>query len=100
MNNSTFGKTLANSRKRVNVRLVHDAGYCEKYISKRSLVSQKIFSKNFVAFDEIKPVLTLDKSIYVGFSIFDLSKLLMHEFHHKYIKRNIMPSSCLETKTV
>ena len=53
-------------------------------ISKPSFVSQKIFSKDFVATDEINPVLTLNKPIYVGFSILDLSKLLMYEFHYKY----------------
>ena len=46
-----------------------------------------IFIKNFVAIHEIKPVLTLDKPVYVGFSILDLSKLIMYEFHYKYIKR-------------
>ena len=51
-----------------------------------NFVSQKIFSKNFVAIHEIKPVLILNKPIYVGFSILDLSKLLMYEFHYKYIK--------------
>ena len=40
-------------------------------ISKPSSVSQKIFSKNFVAIHEIKPVLTLNQTIYVGFSILD-----------------------------
>ena len=44
-------------------------------MSKPSFVSQKIFSKNFVAIRETKPVLTLNKPIYVGFSILDLSKL-------------------------
>ena len=54
--------------------------------SKPSFVSPKIFSKNFVAVHEIKPVLTLNKPIYVGFSILDLCELLMYEFHYKYIK--------------
>ena len=58
-----------------------------KCISKTSFVSQKIFSKKFVAIHEIKPVLTLNKPIYVGFSILDLSKYLMYEFVYKYIKR-------------
>ena len=55
-------------------------------ISKPSFISQKIFSKNFVTIHEVNPVLTLNKSICVGFSILDLSKLLMYEFHYKYIK--------------
>ena len=53
---------------------------------KPDFVSQEIFSKNFVAIHEIKPVLTLDKPIYGGFIILDLSKLLMYEFHYKYSK--------------
>ena len=54
--------------------------------SKPSFVSQKIFSENFVAIHEIKPVLILNKLIYVGFSILDLSKYFMYEFYYKYIK--------------
>ena len=45
-----------------------------------------MFSKNFVAIHEIKPVLTLNKPIHVGFSILDLSKYLIYEFHYKHIK--------------
>ena len=86
MNNSVFGKTTENLRKRINVRLVDNAKDYVRYIRKPSFVSQKIFSKNFVAIHEIKPVLTLNKPIYVGLSILDLSKYLMYEFHYKYIK--------------
>ena len=35
---------------------------------------------------EIKPVLTLNKPIYVGFTNLYLNKYLMYEFHYKYIK--------------
>ena len=86
MNSSTFGKTMENLRKRINIRLINNARDYKKYASKPGFVSQKIFSKNFVAIHEIKAILTLDKPIYVAFSILDLSKLLMYEFHYKYIK--------------
>ena len=96
MNNSNFGKTLENLRKRIKLILVNNAGDYKEYVSKQSFVSQKIFSKNFVAIHEIKPVLTLDKPIYVGFCIPDLSKLLIYVFHYK----NIMPICCLQAQTV
>ena len=81
MNNAVFGKTMESLRKRVSVKLINNVKYYVKYISIPIFVSQKIFSKNFVAIHEIKPVLTLHKPIYVGFIILDLSKLLMYEFH-------------------
>ena len=70
-------------------------------ISKPSFISQKIFSKNFVAILERKPVLTLNKPIYVGFSILDLSKYFMYEFHYKYIKSyaKLMLNCCLLIQT-
>ena len=66
--------------------MVNNAKDYVKCISKPSFVSQKTFSKNFVAIHEIKPVLTLNKPNYVGFSILDLGKLLMYKFHYKFIK--------------
>ena len=98
MNNSTFGKTMENLRKRINVRLVSNTGDYKKYVSKPSFVSQKIFSKNFVAIQEIKPVLTLDKPICVGFSILGLCKFM--NFITNTLKENIVPSCCLQTQTV
>ena len=86
MNNSVFGKTMANLRKGISVKLVNNAKDYVRSISKLSFVSQKIFSKNFDSIHEIKPVLTLNKPIYVGFSILDLSRHLMYELHYKYIK--------------
>ena len=75
MNNSTFGKTMENLRKRVKLRLDNCAGDYKKYVSKPIFVSQNIFNKNLVDIHEITPVLTLDKAVYVGISILDLNKL-------------------------
>ena len=77
---------MENLRKRINIKLINNAKYYVKCRRKPSFVSQKLFSKNFVAIREIKPVLILNKPVYVGFSILDLSKYFMYEFHYKYIK--------------
>ena len=82
MNNSIYHKTMENLRKRVKVRLVYNANDYKKWVSRPSFISQKMSRKDFVAIHEIKPVLTLDKPSYVGFSILYLSKLLMCEFHY------------------
>ena len=89
MNNSVFGKTMENLRKRIIVKLVNNAKDYVRCISKPSFISQKIISKNIVAVHEKNPVLTLNKPIYVGLNILDLSKLLMYEFHYKYIKSKL-----------
>ena len=81
-----MAKKMENLRKRINARFVNNAKDYKKYVSKPSPISQKIFSENFVAIHEFKPVLTLNKPIYVGFSILYLSKLLMYKFHYNYIK--------------
>ena len=83
MNNSVYGKTVEDLRKKINVRLVNNAEDYKKWVSRPSFVSEKIFSKDLAAIHEIKPVLALDKLIYVGFIILDLSKLLIYEFHYK-----------------
>ena len=73
MVNSILGKTMENLRKRMNVELINNAKNYIRCVSRPNAISQKIFSKNLVAIHEIKPVLTLNKLIYVRFSIIDLS---------------------------
>ena len=68
---SVYGKTMDNLRKRVKVELLNNAKGYRKCVSKSSFVSQMVFTINFVAIDEIKPLLTFDQQIYVEFSILD-----------------------------
>ena len=65
--------------------MVNNAKAYKKYVRKLSFVSQKVVSKSFVIIHEIKPTLTLDKTIYVRFSVLDLRKLLRYEIHQNYI---------------
>ena len=87
MNNSVFGKTMENLRKRVDVRLVIDEKKLTKLASKPTYVSSKIFNENLVAVHKIKETLTLNRPAYVGMCILDLSKTLMYDFHYNYIKK-------------
>ena len=86
MNNSVFGKTMENIRKRVDVRLITDEKKLLKMTSKPTYVSSKIFNENLVAVRKIKETLTLNRPAYVGMCILDLSKTLMYDFHYNYIK--------------
>ena len=86
MNNSVFGKTMENTRKRVDVRLVTDEKKLLKMTSKPTYVSSKIFNENLVAVHKRKETLTLNRPAYVGMCILDLSKTLMYYFHYNYIK--------------
>ena len=87
MNNSVFGKTMENLRKRVDVRLVTDDKKLIKLASKPTYVRSKIFNESLVAVHKIKETLTLNRPAYVGMCILDLSKTLMYDFHYNYIKK-------------
>ena len=86
MNNSVFGKTMENLRKRQDIKLVTDKEKLAKWASRPSFVSSKIFNEDLVAVHKIKPTLTLNRPAYVGMCILDLSKTLMYDFHYNYIK--------------
>ena len=88
MINSVYGKTMENLRKRINVRLVSNKKDFLKYASKPTYVTHKLYDKDFAAIHEIKPVLKLNKPIYVGFTVLDFSKWMMYDFHYNFIKKN------------
>ena len=86
MNNSVFGKTMENLRKRQDIKLVTDKEQLLKWASKPTFISSKIFNEDLVAIHKIKPTLKLNRPAYVGMCILDLSKTLMYDFHYNYIK--------------
>ena len=86
MNNSVFGKTMENIRNRVNVKLVNTQERLRKLAAKPNYKGCKIFSENLVSVHLKKTSLTMNKPVYLGMCILDLSKTIMYDFHYNYIK--------------
>ena len=74
MINSVYGKTMENLQKKINVRLVNNKKDLLKYTSRPAHITHNIFGKNYAAIHEIKPVFTLNKPIYIRFTVLELSK--------------------------
>ena len=87
MNNSVFGKTIENIRKRQNAILVDDRKLANKLSSKPNFDRATIFDENLVAVHMQKTEVYFNKPIYVGQAILDLSKTLMFDFHYNYIRK-------------
>ena len=86
MNNSVFGKTMENVRNRVNVKLVTNKKALNKLVKKANFKRVNEFHENLVAVHMEKTTVKLNKPIYLGMSILDLSKTLMYQFHYEYVK--------------
>ena len=99
INNCIYGKSIENIRKRINVKLVNGKKMYLKCVNKPNFISQKLFDKSFVAVHCSKKVLTLNKPIYVGFCILELSKLLMYQFHYNYVLKTVNDVKLLFTDT-
>ena len=86
MNNAVFGKTMENIRNRVNIKLVNMGEKFKKLVAKPNYKDRIIFNENLVSVHMKKTSLTMDKPVYLGMCILDLSKTLMFDFHYRYIK--------------
>ena len=86
MINSVFGKTMENIRNRVNVKLVNTEERLKKLSAKPNFKSCKIFNENLISVHMKKTSLTMNKPVYLGMCILDLSKTIMYDFHYQYIK--------------
>ena len=87
MNNSVFGKTQENLRNRVNVELVTDARLLRKRVTNPTFYRGKPIAECLTIIQSKVATLTLNRPIYVGFTVLELLKL------HKV-------SSCLPVATV
>ena len=85
MNNSVFGNMMENIRKQRNIKLVTTE---EKYlctVMKPNFESGVLFGENLMGCEMGKIKVVMNKPVYLGQAILDLSKIVMYEFHYDYM---------------
>ena len=90
MNNAVFGKTMQNVRKHRNIKLVATERKRSYLVSEPNYHTTKFFTENLSAIEMKKTQITMNKPVYLGLSILDLSKTVMYEFRYDYVKPNMV----------
>ena len=86
MINAVFGKPMENVRKHRDIKLVTTDKRRNQLVSEPNYHTVKCFSENLVVIEMRKIKVKMNKSIYVGMTILDISKTLMYEFLYGYLK--------------
>ena len=92
MNNSVFGKTMENIRKHGDIKLVNNIEDYLKQVMKPNfkggvLMGADLMGADLMSCERRKVKVKMNKPVYLGQAILDLSKTIMHEFHYDYMKR-------------
>ena len=86
LNNAVFGKTMEDKRKHLDFEIVSDERRFMKCVNNPSFKHSHIINENPVGVEKRKPKLKLDKPIFIGMSILDLSKQHMYKFYYDVMK--------------
>jgi hypothetical protein len=95
MNNAIFGKCLENVRNRIDVKLKTTPESIQKLINKPTFKGATQFGNNLTAVHMSKTEIKFDKPIMIGFSVLELSKHLMYDFHYNKIKAKYQNNATL-----
>ena len=86
MNTAVFGKTMENIRKHRDIKLVTTDKRRNQLVSEPNYHMSKYFSENLLAMEMKKIKVKMNKPVYLGMSILDISKTLIYDFWYDYIK--------------
>ena len=86
MNNSVFGKTMENVRNHRDIKLVTSDRQRKKFASEPNYHTTKHISKDLLIMEMKKAEVKMNKPIYLGQAILDISKTVMYEFWYDYLK--------------
>lgn len=83
--NSFFGRSMESVRKRRKIELVSTPERAQKLIAKPTFLEARIFRPNLTAFHMQKSQIYMNKPIYLGSAILDLSKVHMYNFFYNVL---------------
>ena len=86
MNISVFGKTMENIRKHRDIKLVTTDKKRNKLVSEPNYHTINYISEDLSITEMNKTKVKMNKPIYLGLSILEISKILMYEFWYDYMK--------------
>ena len=86
MNNAVFGKTMENIRKHRNIKLVTTDKKRNKLVSEPNYHKINYISEELSIIEMNKTKVKMNKPIYLGLSILDISKILRYKFWYDYMK--------------
>ena len=86
MNNAVYGKTMENVRNHIDYELVATEQRMMKCVNNPNYEGCNIINENLVGVSKKKKELTLNKPIFLGMSILDLSKIHMYSFYYDVLK--------------
>ena len=87
MNNEVFGKTIENMRKNRNIKLVTTERRRNYLVSQPNFHTAKFITENLLVIEMRKTQILMNKPVYLGLAILDLSKTVMYELWYDYVKR-------------
>ena len=86
MNNAVFGKTMENIRKHRDIKIVTTDKKRNKLVSETNYHTMNYISEDLSIIEMNKTKVKMNKPMYLGLSILDISKILMYEFWYDYMK--------------
>ena len=86
INNAVFGKTMENIRKHRDIKLVTTDIKRDKLVSEPNYHTINYISEDLSIIEMNKTKVKMNKPIYLGLSILEISKILMYEFWYDYMK--------------
>ena len=84
-NNYIFGHSCMNVFKQRDIRLVSSPKQFHKLAMKNEFKGCTVVSANLALVELARSMVTLNKAIYVGFSVLELSKVHMYRFYYEYL---------------